>query len=90
MLPSFVSPALQEQNNELHIEALAMEIELLQKRLNKLMTQWGMLDYKKQASRLSVAQKLDAMIMAINGVAKWSLGKFPSSDSPCLMSLTGI
>ena len=35
-----------------------------------------MLRYKKQAPRLNVGQKLDAMFKAVKEVAKWTLGEF--------------
>ena len=35
-----------------------------------------MLRYKKQAPRLDVRQKLDAIFRAVKDVAKWILGKF--------------
>src|ERR1700683_1795727 len=46
------------------------------KKLDKLMKERELLGYKKRVPRLSITQKLDAMIKAIDGVAKWTLGEF--------------
>jgi hypothetical protein len=49
-----------------------VEIERLQKILDKLMKEREMLVYNKRAPRLSFAQ---AMIKAIDDVVKWTLGE---------------
>jgi hypothetical protein len=75
-LPSFSSPSPAADSRSLRIEALTAEIEHLQKKLDKLTKERDLLGYKKRAPRLSITQKLDAMIKAIDGVAKWTLGEF--------------
>jgi hypothetical protein len=73
-LPSFTSPPA--DNIQSCIKALTTEIELLQRTLDKLIKEREMLGYKKRSPRLSVVQKLNAMIKTIDDIAKWTLGEF--------------
>jgi len=73
-LPSFISPPT--DNIQSRIKALTAEIEQLQRTLDKLIKEREMLGYNKRSPRLSVVQKLNAMIKTIDDVAKWTLGEF--------------
>jgi hypothetical protein len=66
LLPSFTSPASgSTADNQLHIKALAAEIEQLQKKLEKLTKERETFGYKKRAPRLDVRQKLDAIFKCL-------------------------
>jgi len=55
----------QTADDQSRIKALTAEIEQLQKTLDQLMKEREMLGYKKQAPRLDVGQKLDAIFKAV-------------------------
>ena len=66
LLPSFASPASgSTADNQLDIKALTVEIEQLQKKLDKLTKERETFGYKKRAPRLDVRQKLDAIFKCL-------------------------